>query len=103
VSGDQSLDELIGSSEHNRLTQIFFVGKNPLNLVDSLPQVGEVPRSHFELVELLDCRRICGTGKNFGEIVEHSGTRAPSLGLQLSVIEFLWLIPHTYGRLSSVP
>jgi hypothetical protein len=70
VSGDQSLDELIGSSEHNRLTQIFFVGKNPLNLVDSLPQVGEVPRSHFELVELLDCRRVCGTGQSFGEIVE---------------------------------
>jgi hypothetical protein len=62
--------------------------------------VGEIPRGHFELVELFDIAGICGTGKAIGEIVERLLTAAPSFGVQLSVIEFLWLIPHTYGRLS---
>jgi hypothetical protein len=69
VSGNQSLDEFIGGSEHDSSAQFFLVFKNSLHLVDSLFDVGEVPRSHFELVELLDCRRVCGTGQSFGEIV----------------------------------
>jgi hypothetical protein len=85
-SAYKPFDDLVGSGEHDSSAQIFLVGKNPLDFVDRLFDVGEVPRGHFKLVELLDCRRVCGTGQSFGEIVEHSLPRAPSLRLQLGVI-----------------
>ena len=78
----QPFDDLVGSGEHDSFSQVFCVRERSLHLVDSFPEYREVPRGHFELVQLIYCCGICGISKSAGEIVENSLTRLLSRGLR---------------------
>jgi hypothetical protein len=68
---DQSLDQLVGSGEHDSSAKfcVFRLAKGPLHPVDCFPQDRKAPSGHFELFELFDITGICGTGKAIGEKV----------------------------------